>query len=233
MKLFITNLFTAIFSFIDAGWCFLITLFLNICILVIKIILRCKKKGDGSFCAFNFISLSLVLFEGFSLLIMGEDLGFALFNLAFYYLTIAPFYFTKKRERIVLTSAQKNMVKELDGKIKLEEQGKEEEKEKRKKESVLYPFVNELQNVNDMVKKSNVISLMEENNIKKGTDYSSVKNAIEKTLLKEVSEEERRRLISLEISILQSEKGDENLLIKKEINEGLSALLKIMARYAV
>ena len=64
-------------------------------------------------------------------------------------------------------------------------------------------------------------------------DYSNVKKAIEQTLKKNLQAEEKRKLIGLEIAILQSERGEDNVAIKEEVNEGLSSLLKIMSRYSV
>ena len=61
----------------------------------------------------------------------------------------------------------------------------------------------------------------------------NVKKAIEQTLQKNLLSEERRRLIGLEIAILQSERGEDSVLVKEEVNEGLSSLLKIMSKYSV
>ena len=231
MKKNITNFFTLVFSYLDCGWCFLITLVSILVLFAIKLIF--SYKNGKKLRALNLISLSMILFETFSLLIMGDSVAFSLFNLALFSLTQVPFYLVKDR-KIVITKEQKEVVKELELKAKNPLPVKKEENIKR---GVLYSFEKALVDseeekaTEEGLKESPIKSAVIKTSNR--TDYSGVKTAIEKTLLKEITEEERRKLISLEISILQAERGEENNLIKSEISEGLSALLKTMARYAV
>ncbi len=229
MKQFLTELFLSVFSFLDAGWCFLITLFIIVSVFCLKLIFSLKGENKTFFNGVNLICLSLILFEAFSLLVVGENLSFAIFSFALYELSLAPFYFINKKEKvIVLSKEQKKVVDELEQKVKAENFNAKTEKK-----SVLFDFKNALEEKGIEIKKTNVKPILSKVEKNKNCDYKGVKSAIEKTLLQEITEDERKKLIALEISILQMEKGEENLMVKNEINEGLSALLKIMSKYAV
>ena len=229
MKKFLTEIFISFFSVLDTGWCFLITLFIIVLGFCIKLIFVLKGENKTFFNGVNLICLSLVFFEAFSLLIVGENLSFAFFSFALYELSLAPFYFINKKQKvIVLSKEQKEVVNKLEQKVKEENPSNQEEKK-----SVLYDFKNALEEEKVEIKTTNVNPILSKVEECKNCEYKGVKEAIEKTLLKNITEEERRKLIALEISILQMEKGEENMLIKNEVNEGLSSLLKIMSKYAV
>ena len=229
MKQFLVQLFFDFFSFLDAGWCFLITLFIIISVFCLKLVFALKGENKTFFNGVNLICISLILFEAFSLLVVGDNLSFAIFSFALYELSLAPFYFiVKKQKVIVLSKEQKEVVNKLEQKVKEENVLVKEEKK-----SVLYDFKNALEEEKVEIKKTNVKPILSKVEKDKVSEYKGVKEAIEKTLLKKITDDERRKLIALEISILQMEKGEENMMLKNEVNEGLSSLLKIMSKYAV
>jgi hypothetical protein len=99
---------------------------------------------------------------------------------------------------------------------------------------VLFDFENVLNGEKkEVLPKTKVLKAV--NNVqKKGEiDFSGVKKAIEKTLRKELSKEEEKSVLELQLALLQTERGELNAGIKEDVNEGLSSLLKIMSKYAV
>ena len=230
MKQFLTRLFISFFSALDAGWGFLITLFIIVGAFLLKLICLLKGERKSFFNGLNLVCLAFIFFEAFSLLVMEEKLSFALLSFALYNLSLSPFYFiSKKKKVIVLSEEQKQVVDKLEQKVKEENLNAKEEKK-----SVLYNFKNALEEEKEIeITKTNIKPILSKVEEEKVSEYKGVKDAIEKTLIKKITEEERRKLIALEISILQMEKGEENLMVKNEVNEGLSALLKIMSKYAV
>ena len=236
MKENIFNFFVAIFSFLDAGWRFLITLFLLLTLFVVNIVLTVKVKTytERKKRAFLLLSFALILMQAFSSAILEENLSLSLFNGAIFLFTIVPFSFITKKEKkeITITKEQSLAVKKFEENIKESsfeklEQGLDKSTEK----SVLFSFEDVLKGDEKPTKTIKAISKKDEND--KPLDYSNVKKAIEMTMKKDLSSEEKRKIIGLEIAILQSERGEDNTLIKEEVNEGLSSLLKIMSRYSV
>ncbi len=238
MKEFFVELFNSIFSVLDNGWCFLITFSFLIIFFVLNLVVSITRGAEERALRFrrgmNSVCLSLILFETFALIITNESLSFAVFNIALFTLLNTPFFFIEigKRE-IVLTDQQKTAVKKLDLETK-----KQTEKintiEKEEKKSLLFSFEEMLKGEDEKgPAKLEVIRTACKEGESAPIEFSGVKRAIEKTLLKELPLNDREKLISLEIALLQMERGENNLLIKEEVNDGLSALLKIMSRHAV
>jgi hypothetical protein len=82
------------------------------------------------------------------------------------------------------------------------------------------------------VEKASKITTKSQDESNSNLDFSNVKRAIDKILLKDISDQERRQVLELEFAIFQREKGEDNLLVKEQVNEGLSSLLRLMAKYA-
>ena len=154
---------------------------------------------------------------------------------AVFFLGLSVPCFIKKRVKreIIVTNEQKTFIKETQKKI--QEDGlfdKEEISKTTPEKSLLFSFEDVLQPEEKSVKKVKVEQTKKVEK-ERGFDYSNVKTAIEKTLKKDLLPEEKRKIVGLEIAILQSERGEDNMAIKEEVNEGLSSLLKIMSRYSV
>lgn len=237
MKENIFNFFIAIFSFLDVGWMFLITLFLLLTLFVVNIVLTVKVKThtERKKRAILLLSVALILMQAASSAILEENLSLALFNGAIFLFTVVPFSFITKKEKkqITITKEQSLAVKKFEENIiessfEKREQGLDKSTEK----SVLFSFGDVLKSEEKPTKTIKAISKKEEE-IEKPLDYSNVKKAIEMTMKKDLSAEEKRKIIGLEIAILQSERGEDSVVIKEEVNEGLSSLLKIMSRYSV
>ena len=62
-------------------------------------------------------------------------------------------------------------------------------------------------------------------------DYSHVKSVIERMSLLSLSQGDRKTIKELELNVLGAENGDDRIETKRKINDGLGALLKIMAKY--
>ena len=62
-------------------------------------------------------------------------------------------------------------------------------------------------------------------------DFSHVKNVISRLNYFPLSTQDRNTVKELEYSVTQAERGDYDLEIKRKINDGLGALLKIMSKY--
>ncbi len=236
MKENIFNFFVAIFSFLDAGWRFLITLFLLLTLFVVNIVLTVKVKTytERKKRAFLLLSLALILMQAFSSAVLEENLSLSLFNGAIFLFTIVPFSFITKKEKkeITITKEQSLAVKKFEENIKESSfESAEHGLDKSVAKSVLFSFEDVLKGEEKPTKTIKTVSKKDEND--KPLDYSNVKKAIEMTMKKDLSSDEKRKIIGLEIAILQSERGEDNALIKEEVNEGLSSLLKIMSRYSV
>ena len=65
------------------------------------------------------------------------------------------------------------------------------------------------------------------------TDYSHVKNIIEKLSYYNLNGQEKKSVNDLKIQVARVENGDNSPLLKERISEGLGVLLKIMAKYNV
>ncbi len=244
MKENVLNFFRSILSFLDAGWCFLITLFFILAFFILNLCLTVRKQNYSAKTrrGLNLVSTTLIVFQLFSSVVVGEDLSLTIFNFAVHILTLSVFCFVRKRGKIVITEEQKIAVKKFDLVVKEGELEKmrDDEKEVEEKKSVLFCFdkiINGTDNSplqeEEELKESKVIKAAKKVEERRQTDFEGVKKAIEKTLQKDLTAEERKRLLYLNLAIIQTEKGEGSLLMKEEINEGLSALLRIMSRYAV
>ncbi len=237
MKDIISNFFVAFFSVLDGGWRFLITFLLIVAIFIVNLVLTIKveayttKKRRGTIiCA-----LAIILMQAFSCAILEEGQAFTLFNLSFFFFSLSPLFFISKKEKkqIVLTPEQKAVVQNLQENVKKESvDNKLEENFVKEENSVLFSFEKLLQSEEKPTQTIKPSKVEEKKEIG-SFDYSNVKKAIEQTLKKNLLTEEKRKLIGLEIAILQSERGEDNVAIKEEVNEGLSSLLKIMSRHSV
>lgn len=66
---------------------------------------------------------------------------------------------------------------------------------------------------------------------KNDIDYSHVKSIISKLGYYGLSASDKRLISELETFVVEAENGDDRVELKRKINEGLGALLKIMAKY--
>ena len=136
MKENILNFFVAIFSFLDAGWRFLITLFLLLTLFVVNIVLTVKVKTytERKKRAFLLLSLALILMQAFSSAVLEENLSLSLFNGAIFLFTIVPFSFITKKEKKEMEERIEELTREKEemktAYAKLVEENKKEVEEK-------------------------------------------------------------------------------------------------------
>lgn len=218
---------------IDLGIVFIVVLSFILIGSILNYILRAKvglKKGQ--ILAHLIFLISLIGVETALNLIGNLGLTFPLINLSFLGFLSIPFALEKKDKKVVATSRQKEIIKKAEEQILLEKENalplenssKEEEKEPKK--SVLFDFRKLLD------EKEEIVAPKKEQIKEEELSFSGVKKAIEKTLSKGLSEKEKNQVLALEFAIIQKERGEDNLLIKEQLNDGLSALIKIMAKYS-
>lgn len=134
--------------------------------------------------------------------------------ICFSVVTLLP---TKKEKPVKVSEEQSSFVKFLDAKINADS-GAEEQTENIETQRELSP--------ERLVVKEEV-----QTKPQKEIDFSHVKNIISRLNYFGLSAADKRLLGDLEISVAEAEKGDCGRELKQKINEGLGALLKIMAKY--
>ncbi len=239
MNEILKSFFVSFCSVFDIGWCFLTTLLLIIVTFVLNLVFTLKKENytPKKRLGVNLAVVGAILMQAFFAEVSGGGQAFTFFNVGVYLFALVPFYFIdgKKREKVTLTREQKTVVKDLDAVIKKGKNSQvlDDVKEAEKK-SVLFSFEEILKGEKEeKPKKTTVIKAKKEKEKKPINDFTGVKKAIEKTLQKELSAEDKKKVLGLEIALLQAERGEDDEFIKEEVNEGLSSLLKIMSKYAV
>ena len=233
----IFNFISTLFMKIDLGWVFLVGLFIIISLSVVNVLLTLRAKNYTLKIkrGLMLIGVSTIFMQAFFYANLSQNQALTFFNIAVFFLGLSVPCFIKKRVKreIIVTNEQKTFIKETQKKI--QEDGlfdKEEISKTTPEKSLLFSFEDVLQPEEKSVKKVKVEQTKKVEK-ERGFDYSNVKTAIEKTLKKDLLPEEKRKIVGLEIAILQSERGEDNMAIKEEVNEGLSSLLKIMSRYSV
>ncbi len=217
---------------IDLGIIFLVVLSFILIGSILNYILRAKvglKKGQ--ILAHFIFLISLIGLET-ALCIEGElGLSLPLINLSFLGFLSIPFALEKRSKKVVATSRQKEIIKRAEEQILLEKENTlplvdNSKEDKEPKKSVLFDFKKLLD------EKEERIAPKKEQVKDEELSFSGVKKAIEKTLSKGLSEKEKNQVLALEFAIIQKERGEDNLLVKEQLNDGLSALIKIMAKYS-
>lgn len=66
-----------------------------------------------------------------------------------------------------------------------------------------------------------------------GLDFTHVKNVIERLNCFSLTPSDKRQVKELETALFKAESGEGGDMIKEQVNDGLSALLKIMSKYGV
>jgi hypothetical protein len=217
---------------IDLGVVFLIVLSFILIGSIINYMLRAKvglKKGQ--ILAHLVFLISLIGIETALNLIGNLGLTFPLINLSFLGFLSIPFALEKKGKKVVATSRQKEIIKKAEEQILLEKENPlplvdNSKEDKEPKKSVLFDFRKLLD------EREEIVAPKKEQVKDEQLSFSGVKKAIEKTLSKGLSEKEKNQVLALEFAIIQKERGEDNLLVKEELNDGLSALIKIMAKYS-
>ena len=87
------------------------------------------------------------------------------------------------------------------------------------------PILNEIKNVKPIEK--------ENSETIDGLNLSHVKNILKRLDYFDLSQGDRRQVRDLETAVFQAERHFDDLEIKEKLNDGLGALLKIMAKYGV
>ena len=230
MESLVNSFFVLFKNFIDFATLSIGILAIILSSFVVFFVLTIKRNEKKFIFCYLVTAVFLLLIQtGFLLVYLG---GFALviFNLSFAILPTISFLFVKKKTIVyenykeIIDRAQDSIDKELD------KESKEDNSFDLPKEKVLFNFEKFLDKTG--VKKASKITTKSQDESNSNLDFSNVKRAIDKILLKDISDQERRQVLELEFAIFQREKGEDNLLVKEQVNEGLSSLLRLMAKYA-
>ena len=230
MESLVNSFFVFLKSFIDFATLSIGILAVILSSFVVFFVLA-KKRNEKKFifCYLVTATFLLIIQTGFALVYLS---GFSLviFNLSFAILPSISILFIEKKAIVfenykrVIDRAQKAVDKELDDE-NIEDFSLDVPKEK-----VLFNFEKFLDKSDSQPTSKITLKSQEENN--SSLDFSNVKKAIDKILQKDISDTERRQVLELEFAIFQREKGEDNLLVKGQVNDGLSSLLRLMAKYA-
>ncbi len=223
------NITSKIAKFITAEgallFCALVTLILPI---VFYIILRkniaLKRR---LFYVYLAVSLSLTIFlmafiyiafDGFFL---AHVIYLALYSSVFI-VGVVPFLIVEKR-KVKVTNEHKDLIRLIDSEI-----DKQFDKEPiyEQMRSMRTPFKVEELKVKEKKTKTNTDGEC-------GIDFTHVKNVINKVSNYDLSVSEKKQINELLFYISKAEAGDDEKEIKDSINEGLSAVLKIMAKHSI
>ena len=79
----------------------------------------------------------------------------------------------------------------------------------------------------------NIEDKEKEKNKNYGVDFEHVKNVIRRMDYFGLNANDKKQVRELEVALVEAERGDFSEPIKNRINDGLSALLKIMSKYGV
>ena len=205
---------------------------------LISYIFACKNDlVKGQLIGYILFALSLVLLELVFLIITSANISLLIFSFVFEIWLFIPFLFVQKKVGVKVEKEHRELI-QSSTKIIEEEKNSEIDNhatknfEKENAHKLLLDFEKILLK-GDKNKTTRVQLQQKEKRENELLSFSNVKKAIEKTMSKNLTENEKRQVLNLEFAIFQKERGEENMLIKEQVNEGLSALLKIMSKYCV
>lgn len=233
------NNFLKILSGIDFTIILFCFLGLSIVGFLISYIFACKKGlAKGQLIGYILFALSLVLIELSFVVISPTNISLLIFSVAFEMWLLIPFLFTRKKERVVVEKEHRELIKNSMEFIENEKSDEIDNQQTKSigKENTQKKLLLDFEKILPKGEENKVSRVKVDKKEKKENEllsFSNVKKAIEKTMSKNLTESEKRQVLSLEFAIFQKERGEENLLIKEQVNEGLSALLKIMSKYCV
>lgn len=223
------GLFLSVFSFIDCAFggagTFVIFLSFIVVSFILAFSLACCKVGYDikKRIWYAFFCLFLCLLEyGLSFFISGGA-GYSIINLAFSILFALPVYLMRVRKK---DDSAKTFARYIDGVVK--EQDESLSYENKVKNDGQSDFIEQFDDQpldcvkNDKSKK-----------VKTDIDFSHVKNVMKRLDFYELSPNEKKLASELERAIVTAENDGADSALKRKINDGLGALLKIMSKYGI
>lgn len=174
--------------------------------LLLKIFIRSfENKGTV---LFLLSTLSVSLFYRYAIAVFGERENEFIILLSIICLLAIPIKCVGKKPK--KQDESKEFIKFIDQKIA--EQGQK-------------PIINDIKTVKPIEK--------ENSETVDGLNLSHVKNILNRLDYFDLSQADRRQVRELETVVFQAERHFDDLEIKEKLNDGLGALLKIMAKYGV
>ena len=217
-------------AYLGAGWIFFICLSAIILFSIFEFILALLRRGSVKVYASHFILL-------FSVCVVDISLSSFVFNdqLIFLYpfillglglLFFIPTFIVKDK-KLKVEKSHKKFIEFLDEKIKAESL---DEKSEEQKVEILPKEVEKKSNATIILEK---IKPQEEKKTENTISFSHVKNVLEKVRCYNLSTADLKQVNDLKANVYMAENGGIDNNLKEKINDGLGALLKIMAKYGV
>jgi len=210
------------------GWIFILSLGLFFVFFLFELLYTIFKKTNKKIYASHFIVLFSLSIEQICLSYFAFNsyfiLLYALLFLSFGVLFFVPIYIIEKKcEQIKVDDSQKKFINFLDKKI-----------EKSSSENKVFPF-GALDNTISNSNAEKILKAVEKKPIKEkeNINFSHVKNIISKLDLVSLSNADIRQIKDLKTNVYLAENGGIDQELQGRINDGLGALLKIMAKYGV
>ena len=223
------GLFLSVFSFIDralgGAGVFAVCLSFNAIAFILAFSLACCKVGYGTKKRiwYAFFCLFVCLFEyGLSFFISG-GVGYSVINLAFSILFSMPVYLIRERKK---DESAKTFARYIDGVVK--EQNENLFLENKVKNDEQSEFIEQLDD-----EPLNCVKNDKSKKVKTDIDFSHVKNVMKRLDFYELSPNEKKVVKELENAIFTAENQGADSALKRKINDGLGALLKIMSKYGI
>ncbi len=210
---------------------FIVFICIETIMFVINLILSLTKKEYSLTSRLYFLSVIIAVFIlHLAVSLFLEYNAFLLFvNLSFLLLITMPMLTVKKRVK-VCTEKHRELARFF------EKKAKDEQKNNNEQQFGITP-----KSFGEVIKSKEEERLEEalphKNNDDKqsdyGLDFSHVKNVIARLDYFGISQTDKRQVRELESALLRAEKGEQGEDVKREINDGLGAILKIMSKYGI
>ncbi len=216
---------------LGVGWIFVISLSFMFVFSAIEFTFTLLNKGGKKLLASHFIflfsiSLGQISFSYFSYEVTIYPFIYAFILLSFGVLLFIPtFLLSKKSNKIKVIPEQKKFIDFLDKKIELEKSSSSEKSFNMVEETISKPPLGAVEILKAVEQKSA--------KNKEEINFSHVKNIIQKLDSINLSNADIRQVKDLKTNVYLAENGGIDRELKEKINDGLGALLKIMAKYGV
>ncbi|MBQ7236790.1 MAG: hypothetical protein IJX03_06535 [Clostridia bacterium] len=223
---FIYNLFVALGA---SGALFIGVIILAVAfITVLGLSLFCRGYSLKKRSWFIFLIIGVSIFVLAVSLICNNGYGYALIVLSIGVIFSAPIYSIRVKNKT--TKEQRDLIRFIDGEI----YGKCDVKKERDLPFTVDTPDKNVSSINCKVRdEEKVPELKTEKSQRVDLDFTHVKNVISRLSFFELSPTDKKQIKDLETAVYSAENGMLTPEIKNRVNDGLGALLKIMAKHGV
>ena len=212
----------SVFATLGEAGVLLVSLSINFAIFILVFILSLCVNGYKNTKKLWAVALSIgVFFAHFGLsLICNKNIGYPLITIFFSILQFTVVFYIRVKEKT--TKKQRALANYFDNCAKVSD--KEDDFEE-----VHYVAENQMENLSVTPANENTKKLSKKTEI----DFQHVKNVVERLELCTLSPSDKKAIIDLKTAVYTAENMGVSEGLKEKINDGLSALLKIMAKYGI